>query len=489
MTRALAPTPNSQNEGLLNSTPATEEERESEFADEVNSAKSDVEEAAEIADQSEGELLLTAVRCERICLTVSTDKENRPRRKAWSGEQQEGKLPVQLIGRRKISKKLVERTVRHEPSGEILELTSLNFVEDEVTDFQKFCKGWEKEFEISKIGQGSFATVFKMESKSAPGYYSVWKLMPLKPSSGVGSRPRNCQTLIKDAATEVQMLYAMSDIDGFVQFRSAHVVKGTVPDQICKAHESWTETLSTEDPWYGTKMENDYPSPNQLWLLMEMTDAGQDLESMLNACRLEKKLLPVQETWDIFWGIVEALWRGEEQAQFEHRDLHPGNICVKVRDEPLRITNKDGIPRLSEREVTLIDYTQSRFTLESGDVLANAVDESIFWQVGDDPIAQRQYLVYRIMRDVVKKEKKPGVAISQMWKQYVPKTNVLWLHYMLKELMEVTRVKDGTSEENTMIRSLEGMMRPEVTRRWVYGSAGKMVSSYLSFLNGPGVAC
>ena len=377
---------------------------------------------------------------------------------------------------------MVGKPVKKQTSPEISELTSLAFVEDEVADFQKFCKGWEKTVKLTKIGQGSFATVLKMELIHGPGEYSVWKLMPLKPSTGTGSRPRNESTLIKDAATEVRMLYAMSDIDGFVQFRSAHVVEGVVPEQIRKAHESWAKTLKSDDIWYGTDMRAEYPSKNQLWLLMEMTDAGKDLDVVFSTARLQKTFFSIQETWDIFWGVAEALMRGEAQAEFEHRDLHPGNICIKLRDEPFDLTDEHGIPRLSKREVTLIDYTQSRLTLESGDVLATAVDESIFRQNDDHPVAQRQYETYRDMRDMVRMGRKPGIAIGQMWGEYVPATNVLWLHYILAELLRLTKKQGGTREESDMIEAIERLESKLLWRalgRWKYRSACEVVSSFL----------
>ena len=413
------------------------------------------------------------------------DKENRPRRKARAGKQLEGKLSDRPVSVGNIPNLCVERTVKKQTPPEISELTSLAFVEDEVADFQGFCKGWEKTVKLTKIGQGSYATDLKMELQSAPGQYSVWKLMPLKPSTGIGSRPRHNQTLIKDAATEVKMLYAMSDIDGFVQFRSAHVVQGIVPNQICEAHKPWATALSTDDTWYETDMRVEYPSKNQLWLLMEMTDAGQDLDVRLEDARVQKSFLSIHETWDIFWGVAEALMRGEVQAEFEHRDLHPGNICIKVRDETLKVTTDHGVPRLSKREVTLIDYTQSRLTLESGDVLATALDESIFQQRDADPIAQRQYDVYRLMRDMVKKEKEAGVAVSQMWRKYVPMTNVLWLYYILTELIDLTHRESRAQDELDMVDALVELqykLRPGISESWEYRNACEVVSGILGII-------
>ena len=371
----------------------------------------------------------------------------------------------------------VESTVKNQTPTVVSKLTSLDFVGNEVVDFRKFCKGWEKGFKITKIGQGGFATVVKMELSGGTGQYSVWKLMPLKPSKGTGSRPHHNQTLIQDAVTEVKMLFALSDTDGFVQFRSAHVVKGSVPNQICKAHESWAKDLRSDDPWFETKMDVEFPSKDQLWLLMEMTDAGTDLDFTLGTYRLEAKVFTIHESSDIFWGIAEALMRGEAQAEFEHRDLHLGNVCVKYRDKPLDLTAEHGIPRLSKHEVTLIDYTQSRLTLESGEVLATAVDESIFRQNDEDPVAQRQYDVYRDMRDIVKREKQPGVTIGQMWKEYVPMTNVLWLRYMLKELMMLTRLISVDREERIMIKAL--LELKVKLKQWEYNSAREVVSGFL----------
>ena len=410
---------------------------------------------------------------------MDIDKENRPRRKAWVGKASEGKLSDRPVSRGNIPDECVEAAVENRTLTEVSQLTSLPFVDNEVADFQNFCEGWEKQFTLSTIGQGSYASVFKMELKCDPGQYSVWKMMPLKPSKGRGSRPPRDQTLIKDAATEVQMLVAMSDIDGFVQFRSAHVVKGSVPDQIGGAHKVWAKTLTPKNTWYRKLMKIEFPSKDQLWLLMEMTDAGQDLESLLCTARLENKDYSVHETSDMFWGIAEALVRGEEQAEFEHRDMHAGNICIKIRDKPLNITTEHGVPRLSKYEVTLIDYTLSRLTTPSGDVLATAIDEAIFRQTGDTIDAKRQNAVYRTMRSVVKNKKKPGVTKSQMWNEYVPRTNVLWLRHVLRDLFEVTQNRPNSQEEKKMRKALLDLGNQLWRDPYKYRSARKVINGFL----------
>ena len=73
LARILAPTPDSQNAPLVESKAASEEEQ-----------------VAEAADQDDGKCpgLLVLV---EISLTLSADKENRPRRKTRLGKKPEGK--------------------------------------------------------------------------------------------------------------------------------------------------------------------------------------------------------------------------------------------------------------------------------------------------------------------------------------------------------------------------------------------------------------
>lgn len=93
--------------------------------------------------------------------------------------------------------------------------------------------------------------------------------------------------------------------------------------------------------------------------------------------------------------------------QFEHRDLHWGNILVApVLDE---LGAKKGV------KATIIDFTLSRASLidEKGgkEVLAGGLeDEEIFQGEGD-----YQFECYRIMKRLVQGE----------WERYCPGTNVV----------------------------------------------------------------
>jgi serine/threonine-protein kinase haspin len=136
------------------------------------------------------------------------------------------------------------------------------------------------------------------------------------------------------------------------------VVKGAYPDQLLKA---W-DVYST-----NKKSENDRPSKftsTQIFCIIQLSHHGQDLESY--------DVTTWPEAAHIFWSVVRILARGEAECEFEHRDLHWGNILIdkSEEDEILeRLLDNldlegDGKELLDEEwdgvKVTLIDYTLSR---------------------------------------------------------------------------------------------------------------------------------
>lgn len=329
-------------------------------------------------------------------------------------------------------------------------LTSLESVDPQIKNMQYQCKWWARDFKITKIAQGSYAAILRMQSRKDPREYVIGKLMPLKPSTGRGSRAEG-QTTIEDAATEVKALTAMSLSPGFVQFREAFVLTGSLSKEFCKAYEDWEKTLPEEE-LEDARTEIDYPE-NQLWLFIEMTDAGTDLETLLlkgfpDGTMLHSSIagqrLTIQQTWDIFWGIAEALSHGEEHSNFEHRDLHPGNVCIKKRipcGNSAEEYEQFEEQKFTIFEVTLIDYTLSRATLADGEILANSMkDRGLFEQVSENATDKMQYDMYRHMRDLVEIKHRGKQNRRRMWQQYTPMTNVLWLYHILNILIGETAI-------------------------------------------------
>ena len=212
-------------------------------------------------------------------------------------------------------------------------LASIPDVEPLVQRFDQWAETMEKLLEIVMIGDGSYANVFRLSSRSSTEEYSIAKLIPLRPKRGLGSRSLDLTT-IENAASEVRLLAKLSGINGFTDFRRAMLLRGQLPQAFrtaCKAFEK--EAREKEDPNQDHERSQrlNYPK-QQIWLFIEMGDAGGELEKILHKGfkieqRVSRKLsqeacLTLRQTRDIFYSTVEGLALGEQEAQFEHRLVH-----------------------------------------------------------------------------------------------------------------------------------------------------------------------
>ena len=91
----------------------------------------------------------------------------------------------------------------------------------------------------------------------------------------------------------------------------------------------------------------------------------------------------------------------EQKFQFEHRDLHWGNILIAPTTEKVVEYRLDGRPLKIDTngvKVTIIDYSLSRLTYDGAVLYEDlARDEELFQSSGD-----YQFDIYRLMRSQVK---------------------------------------------------------------------------------------
>ena len=314
------------------------------------------------------------------------------------------------------------------------------------------------------------------------------KLIPLNAPKGPGSR---CFTSVQAAVSEIRLLEKMQRVPGFVEFRGACVLKGSMPRELAGEWERYKaagRTVGSRDP----RRRGAYTG-EQLWLLVEMSDAGANLEPgcyvppSLEAgreCVKGQRYLSVKRTWDIYWQVVRALAKAEVYAGFEHRDLHLGNICARdtrVVDEAedLKLVGREEMTPFSLDqtgvEVTIIDYSLSRAEAEGDEVLFYDIKKNDAILKGEGDL---QYDVYRYMAEIVGEES---------CRAFVPKTNVLWLAFLIRKLLEVTLElsEEAMVEEGacvTAARKMRGIleevrdgMRLEDRDKWELVSAGDLL--------------
>jgi serine/threonine-protein kinase haspin len=300
-----------------------------------------------------------------------------------------------------------------------------------IMTFDQWSLELDPHFEVTKIAEASFSEVYRLSATSpATGIKeeSVLKLVALKtpPDAPLPSqtheravRDRESQvekemaerdekdkfkSHVADVLSEVKLLQNLNDIPGFTNFRDLMVLQGRPSTSFNNAWKSWNKARPRGKKSY-------FPDPSkkasyedtQLWAVIEMGDAGMDVEKLMEAGGLST----IWEIWDVFWGVCLGVAKAEEACKFEHRDLHLGNICVRssrgtgVMDP----TIKDPLRRkfrFSGLETTVIDYTLSRADIVAAPDTEPTVafldldkDPAIF---EGDAAEEYQYEIYRYMR-------------------------------------------------------------------------------------------
>ena len=300
-----------------------------------------------------------------------------------------------------------------------------------IMTFDQWSSELDPHFEITKIAEASFSEVYRLSATSpATGIKeeSVLKLVALKtpPDAPLPSqiheravRDREGQmeketaereekdqfkSHVADVLSEVKLLQNLNIIPGFTNFRDLMVLQGRPSASFNNAWKSWNKARPRgkksyfPDPSKKTSYED-----TQLWAVIEMGDAGIDVEKLMEAGGLST----IWEIWDVFWGVCLGVAKAEEACKFEHRDLHLGNICVRSSRGTGVIdpTIKDPLRRkfrFSGLETTVIDYTLSR-----ADIVAapNAEPTVAYLDLDNDPAIfegdaaeEYQYEIYRYMR-------------------------------------------------------------------------------------------
>ncbi|XP_050541607.1 putative uncharacterized protein DDB_G0282133 [Daktulosphaira vitifoliae] len=275
-----------------------------------------------------------------------------------------------------------------------------------------------------KIGEGVYGEVF---SYSANRKIIVVKIIPIQGDTLInGENQKKMNEVYSEIliATELNKLYENSrnHTKTFCKLNSISCVKGKYPQQLLSLWKKYDNAKGSD---------NDCPSilpDNQNYIVLEMEDGGIDLESFL--------FTSANQALHAILQVLFALAVAENEYNFEHRDLHIGNILIK------KISTKKQMYRLNEIEYSLqtsgikasiIDFTLSRITYSGKQIYNNlSSDPELFTSYGD-----YQFEIYRMMKEETNEE----------WSSFKPKTNIYWMHYVLDKLL----VSENYKNTNTNI--------------------------------------
>ncbi|KAJ6648324.1 Serine/threonine-protein kinase haspin like [Pseudolycoriella hygida] len=309
-----------------------------------------------------------------------------------------------------------------------------------------------------KIGEGVYGEVFMY--KTDAGRAVVLKIIPIEGTLVVNGAPqRKFDEVLPEMEISLQLSSLRNDNEyttsSFAEVIQVRCIQGRYPNHLIDLWELYRENYQTE---------NDHPEAfkdDQLYIVFELGNGGQDLESFQLANALQAK--------SAFQQTALALSIAEKKLQFEHRDLHWGNILLSPIDEKFVTFKLNGntlqIPSEGIK-VTIIDYTLSRM-LSDGIVLYNDLsnDEDLF--TGNDDY---QYEIYRLVRSNLEND----------WQRFEPFNNVLWLHYIIDKLINGARYKNTKSRKHRSAIEELMVIRDEITN---YKSAAETtpVENMVSF--------
>ncbi|KAK6342774.1 hypothetical protein TWF718_008161 [Orbilia javanica] len=294
---------------------------------------------------------------------------------------------------------------------------------------------------IKKIGESSFAEVYI--HKRDDGRSVVLKLVPL-------AQENNATEVLQ----ELKTTRALSPIPGFIKYLGCQVVCSRVPPELEAAWRVWevknNERYNPTDRVFG---DTTYHA------IIALEDGG---------CSLDEA---VWTTWDvpleIFRQTIKAFAQAEREREFEHRDLHLGNILVRdlKKEREGGIGEDTGVGRnleithagFEDVVVTMIDYTLSRAKIPEefgGGIAYMEMEEGMFEVTG-----LYQFDMYRMVRDEVlqvaadaagniKNGSRRSERINKPdWTLHCPRSNVIWLHFLIKRLI---RSDDGRRNDGKL---------------------------------------
>ena len=278
---------------------------------------------------------------------------------------------------------------------------------------------------VKKIGEGTFGEAFAADD-------IVFKIVPMEGTTLInGEAQKKAEEVLGEAAVtlELSKLRSLSSnvTAGFVETYGIGVCKGKYSSILAKEWYRWDKLHHSENEAV------DIFGDDQLYVVFVVANGGTDLEHFVPRSFDEVKSVLLQ--------VALTLAVAEEACQFEHRDLHWGNILIKrdgTNDVHYKLRDVDISVACAGVRVTLIDFTLSRLRTKEGEVAYSdlATDPEIF----NGPLGDPQAEAYRSMKKYVKE-----------WSDFAPATNATWLHYLADIISSHRCLKSMITNERKML--------------------------------------
>ncbi|XP_064602615.1 uncharacterized protein LOC135468346 [Liolophura sinensis] len=261
-----------------------------------------------------------------------------------------------------------------------------------------------------KIGEGVYGEVFRALTPEPVAF----KVIPIEGDFSVNDEAQKTFEEILPEIVISRELSALRDdalnqTDNFVTVQRVSCVQGKYPELLLQLWDEYNNNKESENE------RPDMFEESQLFIVFEFADGGCDLESF--------KFKNILEVRSVIQQVAYSLAVAEMELEFEHRDLHWGNVLVRrTTEKTLDYSLENSVHSVTTHgiHVTIIDFTLSRLTKDGCTVFCDlSKDETLFEGRGD-----YQFDIYRLMKD----------SNGNSWETFCPYTNILWLHYLLDKL-------------------------------------------------------
>ncbi|KAL1534993.1 non-specific serine/threonine protein kinase [Salvia divinorum] len=297
---------------------------------------------------------------------------------------------------------------------------------------------------ISKVGEGTYGEAFKVGNK-------VCKIVPFGGDSLVNDEvQKKSEELLEEVVLSCTLNH-LRGLEGDVSNACTSFIQ-TIDLRVCQGCYDCNLITAWEDWDVKNNSENDNPkefSSDQCYVVFVQQHGGRDLESFV--------LLNFDEARSLLVQVTLALAVAEAAYEFEHRDLHWGNVLL-TRKEPaslqFTLEGKKLLIKTFGLVISIIDFTLSRMNTGE-DILF--LDLSSDPEIFEGPKGDKQADTYRKMRDVT----------DECWEGSFPKTNVLWLQYLV-DILLLKKSFERISKDERGLRSLKKRLN-------TYGSAKQCV--------------
>ncbi|VDK56619.1 unnamed protein product [Anisakis simplex] len=292
-----------------------------------------------------------------------------------------------------------------------------------------------------KLGEGTYGEVF---SATCNGKETAVKIIPIDGSTLLADGQR--QNEYAEVQLEIVVSKELSELavedggystEGFIKLLNCCITKGKYPKKLLSAWDSY----ANERDSYNLNPEA-FPA-SQCYCVLAFELGGRDLEVY--------DVRSIEVAYSIMVQIITALAVAEDRLQYEHRDLHVGNVLVSEgSDHQLRtelISSQKVQIKMCGVSVKIIDFTLSRLKKGRTTIFRElANEEDLFTGEGD-----LQFDIYRLMKK----------ANRNNWAVFNPKTNIMWLVYLSRFIHQkmVENVVGAEDERERFLRLFQSLHR------------------------------